>query len=53
MNQNVLLYAGHSENFAMARDYFTLRGKTVYTVNADKAVKTSTGGEGQARQVTA
>jgi chemotaxis protein methyltransferase CheR len=53
MNQNGLLYAGHSENFAMARDYFTLRGKTVYTVNADKAVKTSTGGEGQARQVTA
>lgn len=53
MNQNGLLYAGHSENFAMARDYFTLRGKTVYTVNADKAAKTGTGGEGFTRQVTA
>tara|TARA_Y100001951_G_scaffold52935_1_gene41959 strand:+ start:2658 stop:3635 length:978 start_codon:yes stop_codon:yes gene_type:complete len=53
MNPNGLLYAGHSENFAMARDYFTLRGKTVYTVNTDKAAKTGTGGEGQARQVTA
>ncbi|HEX4842478.1 MAG TPA: CheR family methyltransferase [Limnobacter sp.] len=41
MNPGGLLYAGHSENFAMARDYFTLRGKTVYTVNADKATKTS------------
>ena len=37
----------------MARDYFTLRGKTVYTVNTDKAAKTGTGGEGQSRQVTA
>lgn len=43
MNQGVLLYAGHSENFAMARDYFTLRGKTVYTVNADKALKQAAG----------
>lgn len=39
MNPNALLYAGHSENFAMARDYFTLRGKTVYTVNTDKACR--------------
>ena len=39
MNPGGLLYAGHSENFAMARDYFTLRGKTVYTVNDDKANK--------------
>ncbi len=39
MNRKGLLYAGHSENFAMAKDYFTLRGKTVYTVNDDKAVK--------------
>lgn len=45
MNQNGLLYAGHSENFAMAREYFTLRGKTVYTVNADKAVKPGTNGD--------
>ncbi|WP_370262172.1 CheR family methyltransferase [Limnobacter sp.] len=41
MNPGGLLYAGHSENFAMARDYFTLRGKTVYTVNTDKAAKAS------------
>ncbi|MCQ8897354.1 chemotaxis protein CheR [Limnobacter humi] len=39
MNPGGLLYAGHSENFAMARDYFTLRGKTVYVVNEDKAYK--------------
>ncbi|HEX4879028.1 MAG TPA: CheR family methyltransferase [Limnobacter sp.] len=44
MNPGGLLYAGHSENFAMAREYFTLRGKTVYTVNSDKAAKPS-GGE--------
>lgn len=37
MNPRGLLYAGHSENFAMARDYFSLRGRTVYTVNDDKA----------------
>ncbi len=49
MNPNGLLYAGHSENFAMARDYFTLRGKTVYAVNPDKAAKTTTGGESQPR----
>ena len=39
MNTGGLLYAGHSENFAMARDYFTLKGKTVYSVNDDKAFK--------------
>ncbi|MDX1668946.1 MAG: CheR family methyltransferase [Limnobacter sp.] len=39
MNEGGLLYAGHSENFGMARDYFTLKGKTVYRVNADKAAK--------------
>lgn len=50
MNANGLLYAGHSENFAMAKDYFTLRGKTVYTVNADKAAKSGSGGEGQVRR---
>jgi len=50
MNANGLLYAGHSENFAMARDYFTLRGKTVYTVNADKCVKTGAGGEPAAQR---
>ena len=49
MNPNGLLYAGHSENFAIARDYFTLRGKTVYTVNPDKAAKTSGGDQRQAR----
>ncbi|MCR2746448.1 CheR family methyltransferase [Limnobacter parvus] len=53
MNPNGLLYAGHSENFAMARDYFTLRGKTVYTVNTDKAAKTGAGGESKAQQVLA
>ena len=53
MNQNGLLYAGHSENFAMARDYFTLRGKTVYAVNADKAVRNSAGGESSVQQVSA
>lgn len=53
MNQNGLLYAGHSENFAMARDFFTLRGKTVYTVNADKAAKTGASGESSAQQVFA
>lgn len=53
MNANGQLYAGHSENFAMARDYFSLRGKTVYTVNADKAARTGTDGESQVRQVTA
>jgi chemotaxis protein methyltransferase CheR len=52
MNPNGLLYAGHSENFAMARDYFTLRGKTVYAVNTDKAAKTGAAGEGQPRQVS-
>ncbi|HEX4855339.1 MAG TPA: CheR family methyltransferase [Limnobacter sp.] len=49
MNQNGLLYAGHSENFAMARDYFTLRGKTVYIVNSDKAAKTGSPAETAAR----
>lgn len=39
MNEGGLLYAGHSENFGMARDYFTLKGKTVYRVNSDKAAK--------------
>jgi chemotaxis protein methyltransferase CheR len=53
MNTNGLLYAGHSENFAMARDYFSLRGKTVYTVNADKAAKTGADGDSQVRQATA
>mgnify|MGYP006188035519 FL=1 len=53
MNPNGLLYAGHSENFAMARDYFTLRGKTVYTVNADKCAKTGAGGEAATQQVLA
>ncbi|WP_334120126.1 CheR family methyltransferase [Limnobacter sp.] len=53
MKPNGLLYAGHSENFAMARDYFTLRGKTVYTVNADKAAKTGTDGEGPVRKLFA
>lgn len=52
MSPGGLLYAGHSENFAMARDYFTLRGKTVYTVNADKAAKT-TGGESVSGKVEA
>jgi chemotaxis protein methyltransferase CheR len=36
----------------MARDYFTLRGKTVYAVNTDKAAKTGAAGEGQPRQVS-
>jgi chemotaxis protein methyltransferase CheR len=40
-----LLYAGHSENFAMAKDYFTLRGKTVYTVNSDKSARMLSGEE--------
>jgi chemotaxis protein methyltransferase CheR len=53
MNPNGLLYAGHSENFAMARDYFTLRGKTVYTVNADKCAKTGAGGEAATQQALA
>ena len=53
MNPNGLLYAGHSENFAMARDYFTLRGKTVYTVNADKCAKTGMGGEAATQQALA
>ena len=39
MTPSGLLYAGHSENFAMAKDYFSLRGKTVYTVNPEKAAK--------------
>ena len=48
-----LLFAGHSENFAMARDYFRLKGKTVYEVLAEKAMNASkvrglTGGGGQA-----
>lgn len=33
MNPGGLLYAGHSENFSVAHDYFTLQGKTVYVVN--------------------
>lgn len=53
MNQNGLLYAGHSENFAMARDYFTLRGKTVYTVNSDKCAKTGAGGQPATHQALA
>ena len=53
MNPNGLLYAGHSENFAMARDYFSLRGKTVYTVNTDKAAKTGPSGESQQHTTTA
>lgn len=53
MNPNGLLYAGHSENFAMAREYFTLRGKTVYTVNADKCAKTGAGGEAATQQALA
>jgi chemotaxis protein methyltransferase CheR len=53
MNANGLLYAGHSENFAMARDYFSLRGKTVYTVNADKAAKTGADGESPVRKLSA
>lgn len=40
MNEGGLLYVGHSENFSMAHEYFTLRGRTVYTVNSDKAYKT-------------
>lgn len=44
MNEGGLLYAGHSENFAMARDYFTLKGKTVYRVNPDKAARVSSTG---------
>jgi len=32
MNERGLLFAGHSENLAMAKDYFELRGKTVYQV---------------------
>ena len=36
MNKNGLLFAGHSENFAMAREYFRLRGKTVYEVMPEK-----------------
>lgn len=39
MSKEGLLYAGHSENFAMARDYFTLKGKTVYVVNPAVAGK--------------
>ena len=39
MSKDGLLYAGHSENFAMARDYFTLKGKTVYVVNPSAAGK--------------
>ncbi|MDH4394435.1 MAG: CheR family methyltransferase [Limnobacter sp.] len=39
MSKDGLLYAGHSENFAMARDYFTLKGKTVYVVNSSAAGK--------------
>lgn len=30
MSRKGLLFAGHSENLAMARDYFELKGKTVY-----------------------
>ncbi len=29
-----LLYAGHSENFYQAEEYFKLRGKTVYELSA-------------------
>lgn len=43
MNEGGYLYAGHSENFAMARDYFTLKGKTVYTVNADQSFSNQPG----------
>lgn len=39
MNTGGLLYAGHSENFAMARDYFSLRGRTVYTVREEQAFR--------------
>jgi len=41
MNRDGLLFAGHSENFAMARDYFNLKGKTVYSVNPSAAYKGS------------
>jgi chemotaxis protein methyltransferase CheR len=41
MNPKGLLYAGHSENFSMARDYFTLQGKTIYEVRPEKASKPS------------
>lgn len=43
MDPGALLYAGHSENFGMARDYFTLKGRTVYKVNDDKANKRAAG----------
>jgi chemotaxis protein methyltransferase CheR len=33
MNPGGLLYAGHSESFSAAHDYFTLQGKTVYVVH--------------------
>lgn len=36
LNRGGLLYAGHSENFSMASDYFSLQGKTVYQVNPSK-----------------
>ena len=39
MNPGGLLFAGHSENFSMASNYFTLRGKTVYVVNPGQCVK--------------
>jgi chemotaxis protein methyltransferase CheR len=46
MNQGGLLFAGHSENFSMARNLFQLRGKTIYEVIADAAfnpIKPSSG----------
>ena len=51
MNKKGLLYAWHSENFAMAKDYFTLRGKTVYAVNDDKAAKGGPLSDGEIQRV--
>ncbi len=51
MNRGGLLFAGHSENFAMARDYFRLRGKTIYEVVDDKALEPNKGGDVFARGV--
>jgi chemotaxis protein methyltransferase CheR len=37
MNRGGLMFAGHSENFSMARDLFRLRGKTIYEVVSEVA----------------
>jgi chemotaxis protein methyltransferase CheR len=44
-----LLYAGHSESFHHADDYFKLRGKTVYELSVKARVLCTTEEERQRR----